>query len=40
MLTQSFADAVLEAEKVIAGAAHVTSAQDLVTSVICFLKKI
>jgi hypothetical protein len=29
MLTQSFADAVLEAEKVIAGAAHVNSAQDL-----------
>jgi len=29
MLTQSFADAVLAAEKVIAGAAHVNSAQDL-----------
>jgi hypothetical protein len=29
MLTQSFADAVLEAEKVIAGAPHVQSARDL-----------
>jgi hypothetical protein len=29
MLTQSFADAVLEAEQVIAGAGHVQSAQDL-----------
>ena len=29
MLTQSFADAVLEAEKIIAGAPHVTGEQDL-----------
>jgi len=29
MLTQSFADAVLEAEKIVAGAAHIQSARDL-----------
>ena len=32
MLTQSFADAVVEAEKIITGAAHVQTEQDNVSN--------